>query len=250
MKRWLLSALGALCTLAQAQDWKTEVEAGFSHEKLSGGRQDWNSRYLEAAHKFAERQTVYGAVRETERFGLRDSEVSAGYYHPLTSTLTGQIEGSYSSEHNVLPRYSASAQLAWQAGNGWVASGGLRHSEYTATGTDLALFGLERYWSSFRAGYTLYLGKPEGASSASAHRITLGYYYGEGSSITIGGTRGREVENVGPPVGVTSTDVRAIGLAGRHWFTQSWAFTYDLLAQQQGSLYRRNGVRLGLRYRF
>ena len=250
MMRLLAAALVLFSALARAGATPTEIEGGFSQEKLSGGRADWKSRYLEAAHKIGERQTVYGGIRETERFGLRDSELSAGYYHPLTASITGLLEGTYSDQHNVLPRYSVGGQLAWQAGNGWVVSGGLRHSEYTATGTDLALLGLERYWSAFRAGYTLYLGKPEGASSASAHRLTFSYYYGDGSSVTLGGTRGREAENVGPPLGVASTDVRSVGILGRHWFAPQWAFTYELLAHEQGTLYRRNGFRLGLRHRF
>ncbi len=229
-----------------------EIEAGFSDEKLTGGRPDWKSRYVEGAHSFAERNTLYGAIRETERFALRDTELSAGYYHPLTKALTGLVEGSYSGEHNVLPRYSALAQLSWQAGSGWVWSAGARRSEYTRTSADLLLLGAERYWQSFRAAYTLYVGKPQGAGSASAHRVTFNRYYGDGerSFVGIGVTVGREVENVGPPLGVTSTQVRNVGLLGRHWFARDWAATYELAAQQQGSLYQRHGFRLGLRHSF
>ena len=238
--------------LPKAHAAGTELEAGFSDEQLSGSRPDWRSRYLEAAHATGERNTVYGGLRETNRFALRDTEVSAGYYHPLTGTLTGQVEGSYSGEHNVLPRYSALAQLAWQAGGGWVWSSGWRHSEYTQAKTDLLILGGERYWSSYRAAYTLYVGKPQGTGSASAHRIALNRYYGdsERSFIGIAATAGREVENVGPPLGVASTDVRNVGLVGRHWFTGDWALSYELIAHEQGTLYHRHGFRLGLRHRF
>ena len=249
-----LFLLWTLCLCAPgvlfAQSRATEIEAGFSREALNGGRQDWTSRYVEAIHAFAPRQNLYGALRQTERFGLRDSEISAGYSHPFSSRVTGTAEGTYSSEHNVLPQSSVLGQLAWQVGQGWVLTGGLRHSSYTLNDADLLLAGVERYWDAFRAGYTLYNGRPEGAGSASAHRFSFDWFYGEHSRIGVGYTTGREVENVGPPLGVTSTDVRGWGVFGRHWLTPSWALSYEVLSHTQGTLYRRQGARIGLRYRF
>ena len=229
---------------------QTEVEAGLSSEHLSNNFAPWKSEYLEAAHTFAPRQVLYGSVRGTERVGLADSEVMAGYSHPLSASLTGTLEGAYSGEHHVLPESTVLGQLAWAAGRGWVLTGGLRHSRYTLSDANLLIGGVERYWDAFRAGYTLYNGHPQGAGSASAHRFTLDYYYGERSRVGLGFTYGREVENVGPPLNVVSTDVRALGVIGRHWLTPSWALTYEAMTHQQGNLYRRQGVRLGLRYRF
>jgi YaiO family outer membrane protein len=234
--------------LAQAQF--TEIEAGFSRESLTGARPDWKSRSLDLAHTFQPRRTLYGMLRETERFGLRDTELSLGYYHPLSADWTALVEASHSPQHNVLPRHSAFGQLAWQAAPGWVLSAGLRHSEYTRTDTNLLVAGIERYWGSFRAGYTLYNGRPEGAGSGAAHRLSLDYYYGERNRIGFGFTTGREVENVGPPLGIASTEVKSYGLIGRHWLTPRWALTWDLTTHEQGNLYRRDGFRLGLRHRF
>jgi hypothetical protein len=39
-------------------------------------------------------------------------------------------------------------------------------------------------------------------------------------------------------------------LIGRHWLGKSWALSYELLAHEQGDLYRRRGLRLGVRYGF
>lgn len=235
---------------APAQEKGTEIEAGFSRERLSGGRADWTSGYLEGVHAFAPRQALYGGVRRTERFDLRDDELWAGYSHPLSARLTATVEGSHSSDPDVLPASSIYAQLAWASGSGWVLSAGARHVEYTRSDANVLVAGVERYWGSFRAAYTLYNGRPEGAGSATAHRATFDYYYGEHSRVGVGVTGGREVENVGPPAGVVTTDVRNAGVFGRHWLTPAWALTYDLVAHRQGELYRRGGVRLGLRHRF
>lgn len=229
----------------------SELELGASNERLTGGRADWRSVYLEGAHTFAARRTLYGGVRQTERFELRDTEEWFGYSHPLDAAWTSLIEASASQQHQVLPRYSVFGQLAKQLGEGWGASFGLRHSEYNASGVNLLVAGAERYWGSYRGAYTLYAGRPEGAASTGvAHRLQLNYYYGERSSIGVAAAAGREVENLGPAGGIVTTDVRSLSLAGRHWMTPEWALSWEVSAHQQGDLYRRQGIRLGARRRF
>ena len=235
--------------LFAAPAWALDVEGGLTHERLNRELPDWKSRYLEAAHELAPGQTVYGQVRETDRFNLRDTEFAGGYYHPL-GPLTALVDASYSADHHVLPEWSLLGQLSWRAGAGWVASGGWRHNEYTSASARVLIAGLERYFGRYRAGYTLYNGKPEGAGSGSAHRLGFDYYYGEHSRVGAAATFGREVENVGGSSGIIASDVRAFAVLGRHWLTAAWAVTWELGTHEQGELYRRTGARLGVRHRF
>jgi len=227
-----------------------EMEGGFTKENLTNNKPDWKSIYLEAAHDFAKRQTLYGGVRETERFDFRDTELAAGYYHPFTEHLTAQIEGSHSSSHNVLPENSLFTAASWELSKGWVASGGVRYNQYTDNDSRVLNAGIERYFGNYRLFYGIFNGKPQGAPSASAQRLGLDYYYGEKSRIGAGITWGREVEYVGPPTGIITSDVRAISVYGRHWFTPAWAVSWEALRQEQGDLYTRTGIRLGLRHLF
>ena len=241
-------ALVALIWVGRAM--ALEAEAGFSHEQLTNNNADWNSVYLEATHGFAPRQTLYGALRQVERFDLSDSQIEAGYYHPLTGRLTGHIEGNASPDHNVLPKGSLFGELALGLGAGWVVSGGVRKSEYAASGTRIITASLERYFSRYRAFYTLSNGKPEDTASASSHRIGLDYYYAdERSRAGVSATWGREVENI-PPAGIVTSDVRALNVYGRHWIAPQWAVTWELGTHEQGDFYRRTGGRLGLRRSF
>jgi YaiO family outer membrane protein len=245
--RRALAALAFVAVPALALD----MEGGFTYENLDRGQPDWQSLYLEAAHDFAPRQTFYGQARETERFGFRDSELSAGYYHPLGPHWTGVVEASVSPDHNVLPQSAIFGQLSWQFAQGWVASGGARYNSYTDNDARTLNLGLERYFSSYRAFYALYNGKPQGGPSASAQRLGLELLYcGERCRAGAAVTWGREVEYVGPPTGIITSDVRAFGVFGRHWLAPSWAMTWDLGTHEQGDLYRRTGVRLGLRHHF
>lgn len=229
---------------------RNELEIGHSRETLSNNLPDWTSSYLLASHRFGDRHVLYGGLRETRRFGLDDSEVHAGLYHPLGSTWTAQLEGSLSQTHEVLPRHSVYGALQKSLPGGWGVGFGIRHNEYTLSGSNVVSLLAERYWGNFRGAYTLYSGKPEGASSGSSHRLQLSYYYADRSSVGLSYTDGREVENVGPPRGVLASDVRNWTLSGQHWLTPAWALTYDLVNHEQGSLYRRQGLRLGIRHSF
>jgi YaiO family outer membrane protein len=262
----LAAALGAApaAALAQAADSpalpdarqavtqvrNTEVEAGFTREHLSGGQPEWKSWYVEGAHDFARRHTLFGGAGQTERFGLRDDVLWAGLYYPLAREWTLLVEASHAPEHRVLARYSAFAQLHRALADGWGVAAGVRHSEYTAVYTNSLLAEVERYWGNWRGAYTLYLGRPEDAGSAAAHRLQVNYYYGERSRIGTAFTFGREVENAGPTAGIVTTDVMGLALFGRHWFAPHWAATWEVLTHDQGNLYRRTGLRLGLRYGF
>ena len=243
-----LALLGLICT---GRALALELEAGFSHEQLTNNYADWSSVYLEAAHSLAPRQTLYGAVREVERFDLRDSQVEAGYYHPFSSRLVAHVEANASSEHNFLPEKSFFGEASLQFGPpGWVASAGYRHSDYPATSTRIISAGLERYFGAFRAFYTLYNGKPEDTGSATSQRFGLDYYYAdERSRVGVAATWGREVENI-VPNGVVTSDVRAFNVFGRHSFSPAWALSWAVGTHQQGDFYRRTGAQLGLRHLF
>jgi YaiO family outer membrane protein len=228
-----------------------EAEAGATLEHLTNDKPDWKSLYLDATHTFAPRQTLYGTMRETERFDLRDFELSAGYAHPFGKEWTTLIEASFSPDHQVLATRSLFGQVYWVSGSGWILNGGARFSEYTDNDTRVLTAGVERYFGHCRAAYTYYNGKPEDANAASSHRVSFDYYYfDERSRVGLAIAWGREVENVGPPTGIVTTDVRSIYLVGRHWFTPDWAIAWEIGTHEQGDLYRRTGGRLGLRHRF
>ncbi len=227
---------------------RSELELGVSHESLSKGLPSWRSIYLEGLHQFGERQVLYGVLRETRRFGLADTEARVGYYHPLGRTWTALVEASTSPTHEVLPHFSVLGQLQKDLAYGWNVQVGLRHNEYTALSTDVANVTAERYWGSFRGAYSLYLGRLDGETAAS-HVVQFDHYYGDRNSIGVLIAEGREVADRGP-TGVLITDVRSFALRGRHWITPRWAISYEAVHHKQGDLYRRQGVRVGLRRAF
>jgi YaiO family outer membrane protein len=132
----------------------------------------------------------------------------------------------------------------------WIAGVGFHRSKYARLESQTRTFSLERHWGNFGAGYTLFSGKPEASgASAPAHRFQFSYQYSDLSSVGLAYSTGREFDGT-PANGLYSTDVRNWTLSGRHWFARDWAVTYEALTERYGNLYRREGLRLGLRYRF
>jgi len=242
----------AMPLLAQAADSQLPdaVEMGIGHYTLSNGYANWDSTYLAAAHRFEKRHSIYGELQQSRRYNLTDRQLSAGYYHPLNQDWTGLLEASASPEHHFLANNMLYGQLQFAFGDGWDVQAGWRHSQYnTASANAMVLTG-ERYWGNFRAAYTLYLVKLQTAGNAPSHRVQLAYYYGDHNSLTLSGSRGRQAENLGPGSGLLLLDVRSINLFGRHWLNQRWGLSYEALSEQQGNLYSRKGIRIGLRYAF
>lgn len=227
-----------------------EAELGASHYALTNGYGSWDSTYLDAAHRFGERQSVYGELRETRRFNLNDREVSGGYYHPLGDTWTALVEASMSPEHRVLPQDSLFGQLQKSFDGGWDVQGGLRRTQYTLAATDMMVLTGERYWGNYRAAYTLYLARLQGSGTAPSHMAQLSYYYAERSYATLALSRGRQAESLGIGLGVLLLDVTSASLSGRYWLNSAWGLSYEVLSERQGNLYSRKGARLGIRYAF
>jgi YaiO family outer membrane protein len=226
-----------------------EIELGISHENLDNGYSDWRGLYLEGKKDFAPRQTFYVRLDRTERFDQRDTQLLAGYYHPLGDRTTGVVEASISGTHRILPEWSTLVQLEQQLGQGFGLQGGYRRTEYHADSVDQGIFTAEQYWGDYRAAYTLYLSHLSGSSTVSSHLLRLDYYYAERSHVGLLLARGKEAENLGAG-GVVIDNTHAAGIIGRHALAQRWALSYELQAHDQGDRYRRNLLRVGIRYQF
>lgn len=246
-----LAAAFAVSGSLSAQDasYKVEAEGNSAIERLTGGRADWRNTQLDIQARNPARRSYYGYLRAAERFDQRDSEVMMGTYQPFGGSWAMQIEAAMSSTHHVLAKDSLLAQLERRFDGGWGVQVGYKRSEFALTATDLAIVTVDRYFSGFRAAYTLYLGRPDGAGFGPSHRLQWSYHYSDRSFIGISAAAGREVENIFPG-GVLSTQVRNWSLAGRHEFAPRWAVSYEWLTQRQGDFYTRRGIGLGIRHAF
>ncbi len=229
-------------------DRPTQLEAGITYEGLSNGYDDWRSVYLWADHTYGKRKVVYGGVRETQRYALRDLEAHAGVSYPLTEQWMATLEASASPDHNVLPKWALFGELGYVYKDGWGMTAGLSQTQYGSARSDSGRLGVERYVGNYRLAYTASFARLEGNGSATTHKAQANYYYGAHNNLGIAVVTGQEVNS--DPAGVVTTDVRSAILNGIHWFLPRWAISYELLVHRQGDSYTRKGAKVGLRHNF
>jgi YaiO family outer membrane protein len=224
-----------------------DVEVGFTSEHLTNGFAPWRSGHVQVTRRFAVRKVLYAQFERTRRHSQTDSAITVGGYYPLGARWTAVAEVNASPTHRVLATWSALGQVEHDFGRGWTGQAGMRHRQYNTTGVRIANVGAAKSFNVFRVGYILYASSVAEAGVAVTNRVDGTYHYGN-SALTLTVAYGKDRENI-VPNGVLSTSVRAAGVHGVHWISSSWAASYAVGWHNQGNIYTRQGLTLGLRYR-
>ena len=212
---------------------------------LTGG-QPGLKRSADDTLPISPRLFLSGGTFETRRFITGDADFRFGLHQPTGQNVAALSEASVHTLQDVLPRYTVYTQLTHALPGGWGLGFGVRQTEYNFASANLLSFSAERSFGNVRGVYTLYSSRAEGTPLGATHRFEVSYLYGERNTIGLSYTTGRDVESLALPAGLSLSDVRDWTLSGRHWLSPNWALTYDVLSQEQGTLYRRQGLRLGV----
>jgi len=228
---------------------RRSLELGRTRETLSTNPYAWEDSYAQYVHPFAPRTVAIGRVTASSRFGLEDTTALAAGYLPFGEKTTLFIETTVSPTHRVLPLHTLHAQLNRALADGWGIQGGWKHLTYNNTAVDVLDFTVERYFGAFRAAWTITPSRSETAGSASAQRLQLSYYYGDGNAVQLLIASGREVDKPVAVDTVIATDVRTISLFGQHALNPAWVLVYGMGYTEQGATVRK-AVNAGLRFRY
>jgi len=245
MKGWAaFFFLGMVAVGAHAQ---STLGLTLGTEHLDNGSPDWREASIGLQHQFAPRHTAGVALTRTERFNLRDSQLSANYALPVGDRTVVSLDANASSTHRVLARHGAGAIMQYEFAPAWLVHAGARTTRYDAERVNQGLLMLEHYFSAFSAS----LGwRPARAFDSTAHSGELrgAYYYGERNSVALILAGGKEAASIAGAV--TLTSLRSAVVVGRHWLNRDWAVNYSLGRTRQGDFYSRNGISLGLQHTF
>ncbi len=251
----LSSSFAASAQLSQSSP-AVKPETPFETLRPDNSFRDWRRAYQEP-EVFAESGGVYASGTETEHHASRAQELTAGYYKPLSESLSSLVEASYVPNATGAPEWSVLGQVGAMLGSGWGVQAGLRHSEQGLLGFEgrrmdaqLGMLTLEKVWSSYRSRYTVYTSRKENGAATSGHRIALNYLYGENSSVGLAYGRTWNAENpIALPIGNASMSSN-VGVTGEHWLSRTWSVNYDALFQQDSAQGLKPELRLGLKLAF
>ncbi len=245
----LTSPVSATAPLAAAPAQRRhELELSARQDWLDNGFDNWRSQRLDYSSTQPEGLGWYGALLREQRFGEWDNGVEAGAVIALDDNWTLQPEVGYQPSPYFLPEWHADLRLQRRLPAGYLGAASVRRTQYETTRVDRLALSAERYWDSWRAGYTLNVTDVANAGTPIGHDLALDYYYQglsyAGLRITVGEEEAVEEQQL-----ITS-DVRALSLQGRHWLDDSWALTWEVGQHRQGDYYTRRWLQLGLRHAF
>jgi YaiO family outer membrane protein len=187
-------------------------------------------------------------VVQTERFGLRDDQLTGLLVRPLGERLTVTADASLSPTHRVLPLHHLGATLQYEFAPAWLVHGGLRNTLYSSATVTQASAMLEHYFGNFSALAAWRPVQTQGSSTSSTE-LRGSYYYAERSSVSLSLSAGQEAVQVSDSE-LQLADVRSTVLGGRHWLMPSWALNYEWSSTRQGEFYTRSGWRIGVQHLF
>ena len=233
--------------MAEAPQRSRAIALSARQDWLDSGYDDWSNLRLDLSSTQRGAFGAYGALTADRRFELDDFGLEAGLLVPLGANWLLQPEVGVVPDADFLPRYYADLRVQRAFAHGWIGGASLRTSDYPDTRVDRLAVGVERYWSAWRAAYTFNLTRLRDTHSP-GHDVRIARAYGQGSEVGIQFAFGREAALVG--TGVVASDVTAAILFGRHVFTPQWSWLWNVGVIDQGDLYTRRGIGVGLERRF
>jgi YaiO family outer membrane protein len=227
----------------------TRLSVALSHENLSGGRPSWQAATVAIEQPLDGRRRLLAGLNVEERFDTRDEEFSLGLVDRIGANWSWGITASAAADAEILPEWSLTAEVGRTIPGNRNLSLRARHAEYQSVDVDLLAATIEQYAEKFRVAYTLTGSRPTDIDWKYSHTLRAAHDYEYGSHVTLALGYGKEAETIAPGV-VQVTDVRSISLLGVHWRTAAWGFAWEAGWHEQGDLYNRLRIRLGLEHRF
>lgn len=228
----------------------SETSAGVVYDSLTDNRDNWYQSYVSFSRKKSKREVYYGTLRYVDRLTEAESEVEAGLYFPATRTGVLFAELTASSDHVILPTWRGTLEWQQAMGKSWVIHGGYRHTEYELGDLKSVIAAIDYYYGDWRVSYRGMRSELEQDNPRTVNQVDLGYYYGSfPSSLVLRYVDGEESEIIDQTLAILTTEVRSLQLIGRHELNKKWMLLFRTGKTEQGDLYDRTSVELGLLFR-
>ncbi|MDH4258756.1 MAG: YaiO family outer membrane beta-barrel protein [Gammaproteobacteria bacterium] len=227
----------------------TRISFAASHEDLSGGRDPWQAVTLGVDKPLDDHRRVLGGIHIEERFKARDGQFSFGYVDRVSKDWSFSVSGDLAPGAEVLPEWSFVAEAGRALPGARSIGLRARHASYSTVDVDSLAATIEQYAAQLRVAYTLTGAQPSGLGTSFGHSLRIAHDYGMSSHVTLALGYGEEAETVAPGV-VLVTRNKAIGVNGVHWRNASWGYSWEAGWYEQGDLYNRVRISLGLQHRF
>ncbi len=228
----------------------SRLSADLSYEELSGNRPAWKGASLGYDRRLGGARRVFAGLHLEERFDTRDEQLLFAFADRLNEDWSYGLSADFAPDAEILPEWSVTAEAGRGLPGAWSLGFRFRHASHVNADVDTLSGTVEKYLDDFSVGYTLNAAKTSDIDDASfGHLLHVARDYGQDSRVAIVVGFGEEAETVAPG-DVQVTDTKSVALRGQHWTSAAWGISWDAGWFEQGDLYDRYRVRVGLEHRF
>ncbi len=220
-----------------------------AYEDLSGGRDSWQSASLGVDKKLNRHRHLIGSLQTEKRFDSQDEQFSIGFADRIGSDWSYALGLDIAPDGEILPEWIFVAEAGRALPQDMSLSLRARHASYATVDVDSVAASVEKYLPQFRVGYTLTAARPTDLDWSLGHTLRFARDYGDENHVTLALGFGEEAETIAPGV-VQVTENRSVGVNGLHWTSRAWGITWEAGWYEQGDLYDRVRLGLGLQHRF
>ena len=220
------------------RDYRGQVMLAASVESLSNDQPDWNNQSLRIDWHATDSFQVFASAGRNERFDEPDTPVSAGTRVEFLDLWHAGLELGYTNNANFLPDNGYTAYAGRRFDQGWVGELRAQRRNYDTATVTIWSARAERYFSDYRAAYTLYVSRLHGLANAVSHAFTLDWYRTADFSAGVTVAFGDENEAIGPGL-VLESSVASITINGRYALNRRFSLNGWVGVHEQGDFYRR-----------
>lgn len=219
-------------------DWRGQVMLAASVEDLSNNQPDWNNQSLRIDWKATDSLQVFASIGRNERFNEPDTPVSAGARVAFLDLWHAGLEFESANNSNFLPDSGYTAYAGRRFDQGWVGEVRAQRRNYDTATVTIWSARTERYFSDYRAAYTLYVSRLHGLANAVSHAFTLDWYRSADFSAGVTVAFGDENEAIGPGL-VLESSVASVTITARYALNRRFGLNGWVGVHEQGDFYRR-----------
>jgi YaiO family outer membrane protein len=247
-------ALDAIAAKASAAPRRTvsrtnEVAAEATWEHLDSGYDDWRTVLVRGRASLGASTSLRGSLAQVGRYDTSDTEAAIGASWSAGERFEIGADASTAGSADFLPEWTAQGYAAMRLWAATRVQAGFRHAQYRDTRNDTLSLSVEQYVSRYRFAYSLFRGDPADATRTWTHVLRLDLYYADSGSVGAQYTTGEESESDGGG-GLLVSEVEGVALIGRNELGHDWTVSWALTWHDQGELYRRAGINVGVARRF
>jgi len=220
------------------EDWRSQVTLAAGIENLTNNQPGWNNQSLRIDWNATDSLDVFVSVGRHERFNQPDSPLSAGARVELLDHWHAGLELESTNSANFLPDSSYAVYAGRRFDKGWVGQLRAERRNYDTVTVTIWSARTERYFSNYRAAYTLHVSRLHGLANALSHAFTLDWYRSTASSVGVTVAFGDENEAIGPGA-VLESSITSITINGRYALNRRFDLNGWVGVHEQGDFYRR-----------